>query len=145
MPPATLVRGALPVSLRDDDVLLGSPGVFQTPMISTGTGSGLLPENTVQATRLHPGLQRVFGKDPTGPALGGIGHIRTTPSSRAGEQTAKQQQEEHDNNLEAGRRFRDTAVCARMISIIPQMRRATALIMRLHADAFCRREERPKW
>src|ERR1700752_1586582 len=42
----------------------------QTPMITTGTGSGLLPWNTVHATAFMPGFRAFSGKNSTFPALG---------------------------------------------------------------------------
>jgi len=41
-------------------------------MISTGTGSGLLPWNTVHATPFNPGFNALSGKRSTLPAFGAI-------------------------------------------------------------------------
>src|SRR3954470_293281 len=81
MPPATLVRAAFPVSFPTMMSCLGPQALFQTPIISTGIGSGLLPENTVQATPVMPGVKASSGKISTGPAFGGSVTFATEPQS----------------------------------------------------------------
>src|SRR5579875_1642408 len=67
----------------------GPQAFCQTPMISTGTGSGLLPANTVQATPFIPGFSALSGNSATFPAFGGVLMFGTSPSGTANREADK--------------------------------------------------------
>src|SRR6185312_11508014 len=90
IPPATLVCVAFPVSLATTTSCFGPQALFHMPMISTGTGSGFMPEKTVQATPFIPGFRSFSGKSWTGPALGG-----SIAAYGAGPSLAAKRQEEN--------------------------------------------------
>src|SRR6185436_20471456 len=71
IPPATLVRCALPPILPTMTSCFGPQAFFQRPMISMGTASGSLPTNTVQAVACMPGFNSEAFMIWTGPVLGG--------------------------------------------------------------------------
>src|SRR2546428_11608457 len=75
IPPATLVRCALPPILPRITSCLGPQAFFHRPIISTGTASGSEPLNTVQAVAIMPGLSSEDFMIWTGPALGGLGEV----------------------------------------------------------------------
>src|SRR5580658_5351730 len=79
MPPATLVRSALPFILPIMMFCLGPHAFCHTPMISTGTASGFLPWKTVHAVAIMPGFSWSSGKNSTGPAFGGVASAPCTP------------------------------------------------------------------
>src|SRR5688572_24966939 len=70
MPPATLVRWALPPIFARMISCRGPQVFFHRPMISTGTASGTEPVKTVHAVALSPGLIADVGNISTLPALG---------------------------------------------------------------------------
>ena len=72
MPPATPVRSALPPIFAMMTCWRGPMAFFHTPMISTGTGSGVMPLKTVQAMACMPGLTSFKGRISGLPALGGV-------------------------------------------------------------------------
>src|SRR5579863_986334 len=72
MPPATPVRTAWPPILPRITCWRGPMPFFQMPMISTGTGSGVEPANTVQAVACMPGLTSARGRIWGLPAWGGV-------------------------------------------------------------------------
>src|SRR5712691_758568 len=72
IPPATLVRCALPPILAMMTSCLGPQAFFHRPMISMGTASGSVPWNTVQAVPIIPGLSSEDFMIRTGPDLGGL-------------------------------------------------------------------------
>src|SRR5207245_837151 len=72
IPPATLVRCALPPILAMITSCFGPQAFFQRPMISTGTASGSVPANTVQAVAIMPGLSSEDFMIWTGPDFGGV-------------------------------------------------------------------------
>src|SRR5579872_92494 len=88
MPPATLVRSALPPSLARIMSCLGPLAFFQRPTISTGMGSGTVPLKTVQAVAFMPGLMSDFGKISTFPARGRAG-VTTAASPQTGRTAQK--------------------------------------------------------
>src|SRR5580704_15820984 len=73
MPPATLVRWALPPILATMTSCLGPQAFFHKPIISIGTGSGSVPAKTVQAVPVIPGFSSEDFMIWTGPVLGGVG------------------------------------------------------------------------
>src|SRR5882762_8065502 len=70
MPLATLVRRALPSILARMMCWRGPHIFLEMPMISMGTGSGSVPEKTVQATAFMPGLTSASLRISTLPAVG---------------------------------------------------------------------------
>src|SRR5665213_1127744 len=72
MPPATPVRSALPPIFAMMTCWRGPMAFSHTPMISTGTGSGVMPLKTVQAMACMPGLTSLRGMISGFPALGGV-------------------------------------------------------------------------
>ncbi len=72
MPPATLVIAALPPILARMMSWRGPQAFFQSPMISTGTGSGFEPWNTVHAVPFMPGFNCELTRISVGPAVGGV-------------------------------------------------------------------------
>src|SRR5271165_1449400 len=82
MPPATLVRWALPPILAMMTSCLGPQEFFQRPIISIGMGSGSVPTKTVQAVPFMPGLSSEDFMIWTGPVLGGVrGESAATPET----------------------------------------------------------------
>src|SRR5690349_12527343 len=73
MPLATLVRRALPSILARMISCRGPHMFFEMTLISIGTGSGAVPEKTVQATAFMPGLTSASLRISTLPALGRAG------------------------------------------------------------------------
>src|SRR5437764_13682094 len=71
IPPATLVRCALPPILATMTSCFGPQAFFHNPIISIGTGSGSVPVNTVQAVPIIPGFSSEDFIIWTGPVLGG--------------------------------------------------------------------------
>src|SRR5665213_229908 len=71
MPPATPVAMALPPILPTITSCRGPMAFFHTPIISTGTGSAVLPLKTVQAVACMPGFTSLRGRMAGLPALGG--------------------------------------------------------------------------
>ena len=72
IPPATLVRCALPPIFPMMTSCLGPQAFFHRPTISTGTASGSLPANTVQAIACMPGFTSEAFMIRTGPVFGGL-------------------------------------------------------------------------
>ena len=70
MPLATLVRSALPPILQRMMSWRGPHMFLEMPTISMGTGSGSVPEKTVQAVAFMPGRTSASLRICTGPALG---------------------------------------------------------------------------
>src|SRR4051812_10585092 len=88
MPPATLVRMALPPILATMTSWLGPQTFLRRPMISMGMGSGSLPWKTVQAVAFMPGLTSERGRISTFPAWGRAGGA--SPAAKRGDtRTAK--------------------------------------------------------
>ena len=83
MPPATLVRWALPPILARMTSCLGPQAFFQRPMISTGIASGSVPENTVQADPFMPGLSSEDFMISTGPGCGREGRDAAAEDAEA--------------------------------------------------------------
>ena len=71
MPPATPVRIALPPILPRMMSCFGPQAFFHRPTISTGTASGSVPSNTVQAVACMPGFRSAARMISTLPERGG--------------------------------------------------------------------------
>src|SRR5579883_1766207 len=87
MPPATLVRIALPSILAMMTSWLGPQTFFSRPMISIGIGSGSVPWRTVQAVPFMPGFTSLRCMISTFPDLGREG-VASPAAYTADEATA---------------------------------------------------------